>query len=69
MAFLDGSFAPAKKGSDKVGLTIPPKRRPAIWRAKWGRSVVARLDDYRQRYKVEMVPTLSDIEAEARSLN
>jgi transposase len=133
MAFLDGSFAPAKKGGDKVGLTkkgkgtkwmlvidgnglplsfhldsattaevklaertldaicvprprgrpkqrptklvadrgydssdfrralrqrgmqmcIPAKRRPATWRAKRGRPVVARKEDYRQRYKVE----------------
>ncbi len=133
MAFLDGSFAPAKKGGDKVGLTkkgkgtkwmlvidgnglplgfhldsanraevqlaeqtldtirvarprgrpkqrpkqlvadrgydsrafrrvlrgrgirvcIPPKRRPATWKAKRGRPVVVRKDDYRQRYKVE----------------
>jgi transposase len=132
-AFLDGSFAPAKKGGDKVGLTkkgkgtkwmlvidgnglplgfhldsaacaevrlaertldtisvlrprgrprqrpeklvadrgydssafrralrrrgirmcIPPKRRPAKWKAKRGRPVVARKDDYRLRYKVE----------------
>ena len=133
MAFLDGSFAPAKKGGEKVGLTkkgkgtkwmlvidgnglplgfqldsaqvsevrlaehtldtikvarplgrpkcrpdklvadrgyassafrravrrrgmrmcIPPKRRPAKWKAKRGRPVVARKDDYRLRYKVE----------------
>jgi hypothetical protein len=133
MAFLDGSFAPAKKGGDMVGLTkkgkgtkwmlvvdgtglplgfhldsanraevrlaeqtlatirvarsrgrpkqrpakqvadrgydssafrsalrrrgirmcIPPKRRPSSWRAKRGRPVVARTDDYRQRYTVE----------------
>jgi transposase len=133
MAFLDGSFAPAKRGGEKVGLTrkgkgtkwmlvidgnglplgfhldsaqaaevrlaeqtldtikvtrplgrpksrpdklvadrgydsaafrralrrrsirmcIPPKRRPAKWKAKRGRPVVARKDDYRQRYKVE----------------
>lgn len=133
MAFLDGSFAPAKKGGDKVGVTkkgkgtkwmlvvhgnglplgfhldsankaevklaeqaldaihvirppgrpkqrpkklvadrgydsaafrqalrrrgirmcIPPKRRPASWRAKRGRPVVARKDDYRRRYTVE----------------
>jgi transposase len=32
---------------------IPPKRRPATWRAKRGRPVVARKDDYRQRYTVE----------------
>jgi transposase len=133
MAFLDGSFVPAKKGGDKVGLTkkgkgtkwmlvvdgnglplgfhldsanraevrlaqqtldtirvarprgrpkqrpkklvadrgydssafrrvlrgrgismcIPPKRRPKTWKAKRGRPVVARKDDYRLRYKVE----------------
>src|SRR5690348_2032011 len=133
MAFLDGSFAPAKKGGDKVGVTkkgkgtkwmlvidgnglplgfhldsantaevrlaeatldtiavprsrghprqrpeklvadraydstalraalrrrgmgmcIPPKRRPARWRPKRGRPVVARSEDYRCRYKVE----------------
>jgi len=135
MAFLDGSFAPARQGGDKVGLTkkgqvtkwmlvidgtglplgfhlasansaevklaeqtldtigvprprgrpkqrpmklvadrgydssalrralrhrgiamcIPPKRRPATWRAKRGRPVVARKEEYRQRYKVEIV--------------
>jgi hypothetical protein len=133
MAFLDGSFAPAKKGGDQVGLTrkgkgtkwmlvvdghglplgfqlasarvaevrlaeqtldmvavarprgrprqrpkklvadrgydsrgfrqalrrrgmrmcIPPKRRPKTWKAKRGRPVVARKDDYRLRYTVE----------------
>ena len=133
MAFLDGSFAPAKKGGDKVSLTkkgkgtnwmlvvdgnglplgfhldsanmaegklaeqtldtirvvrprgrpkcrpdklvadrgyassafraalrhrgirmcIPPKRRPATWRAKRGRPVVARKEDYRCRFTVE----------------
>jgi transposase len=133
IAFLDGSFVPAKKGGDQVGLTkkgkgtkwmlvidghglplgfhlasaqvaevrlaeqtidtvavarprgrsrqrpeklvadrgydsrrfrealrrrgmrmcIPPKRRPKQWKAKRGRPVVARKDDYRLRYKVE----------------
>jgi transposase len=133
MAFLDGSFAPAKKGGEKVGLTkkgkgakwrlvvegnglplgfhldrattaevrladatldtisvprprgrprqrperlvadraydssafrhalrrrgirmrIPPKRRPAKWKAKRGRPVIARAAEYRCRYKVE----------------
>src|SRR5215467_8512500 len=133
MAFLDGSFAPAKKGGEKVGLTrkgkgtkwmlvvdgnglplgfhldganraevrlaeqtldtirvarprghpkqrpqklvadrgydsrafrrvlrgrgirmcIPSKRRPATWKAKRGRPIVARQDDYRLRFKVE----------------
>jgi transposase len=36
-----------------IGMCIPPKRRPAGWRAKRGRPVVARKDDYRQRFKVE----------------
>jgi transposase len=133
MAFLDGSFAPAKKGGDKVGLSkkgkgtkwmlvvdgnglplgfclasantaevklaeqtldtigvsrprgrpkrrpeklvadraydssalrsalrrrgirmcIPAKRRPATWRAKRGRPVVARKEEYQLRYTVE----------------
>src|SRR5262249_33758223 len=135
MAFLDGSFVPAKKGGDRVGLTkkgkgtkwmlvvegnglplgfhldsanrtevrlaqqtwdvikaarpggrpkrrpeklvadrgydssafrralrgrgirmcIPPKRRPKTWKAKRGRPVLARKEDYRLRYKVEIV--------------
>lgn len=133
MAFLDGSFAPAKRGSEKVGLTrkgkgtkwmfvvdgnglplgfhldsasraevrlaqqaldtikvarprgrpkqrpkklvadrgydssafrqalrrrgirmcIPAKWRPTTWKAKQGRPVVARREDYRLRYTVE----------------
>jgi transposase len=36
-----------------IKMCIPPKRRPATWRAKRGRPVVARKDDYRQRYTVE----------------
>jgi transposase len=36
-----------------IRMCIPPKRRPATWRAKRGRPVVARRDDYRQRYTVE----------------
>jgi hypothetical protein len=36
-----------------IGMCIPPKRRPKKWRAKRGRPVVARRDDYRLRYKVE----------------
>jgi transposase len=36
-----------------IGMCIPPKRRPAKWRAKRGRPVLARKDDYRQRYTVE----------------
>jgi hypothetical protein len=33
-------------------MCIPPKRRPANWRAKRGRPVVARTADYRLRYTV-----------------
>lgn len=36
-----------------IRMCIPPKRRPATWRAKRGRPVVARPDDYRQRFTVE----------------
>jgi hypothetical protein len=34
-------------------MCIPAKRRPVTWKAKRGRPVVARKDDYRQRFKVE----------------
>lgn len=34
-------------------MCIPPKRRPATWRAKRGRPVIARKEEYRLRYKVE----------------
>lgn len=36
-----------------IRMCIPPKRRPANWRAKRGRPVVARPADYRLRYTVE----------------
>src|SRR5215831_15069247 len=36
-----------------IGMCIPPKRRPAKWRPKRGRPVVARTEEYRCRYKVE----------------
>jgi transposase len=36
-----------------IRMCIPPKRRPARWRPKRGRPVLARRDEYRQRYKVE----------------
>ena len=36
-----------------IGMCIPPKRRPARWRPKRGRPVVARTEEYRCRYKVE----------------
>jgi Transposase DDE domain len=38
-----------------IGMCIPPKRRPAKWRPKRGRPVVARPEEYRCRYKVEIV--------------
>jgi hypothetical protein len=34
-------------------MCIPPRHRPAKWRAKRGRPVVARKEEYRLRYKVE----------------
>jgi transposase len=36
-----------------IRMCIPPKRRPKNWKAKRGRPVVARKDDYRLRFKVE----------------
>lgn len=36
-----------------IRMCIPSKRRPKHWKAKRGRPIVARKDDYRQRYKVE----------------
>jgi transposase len=36
-----------------IRMCIPPKRRPAHWKAKPGRPVVASQEDYRLRYKVE----------------
>ena len=36
-----------------IGMCIPPKRRPAKWRPKRGRPVLARKEDYRCRYRVE----------------
>jgi transposase len=36
-----------------IRMCIPPKRRPKTWKAKRGRPVVARKDDYRLRYTVE----------------
>jgi transposase len=36
-----------------IRMCIPPKRRPATWRAKRGRPVLARKEEYRLRYKVE----------------
>jgi hypothetical protein len=38
-----------------IRMCIPPKRRPATWKAKRGRPVLACTDDYRQRYTVEIV--------------
>jgi transposase len=36
-----------------IQMCIPAKRRPRRWRAKRGRPVVARKEDYRLRYTVE----------------
>jgi transposase len=36
-----------------IRMCFPPKKRPARWKAKRGRPVVARKDDYRHRYTVE----------------
>jgi transposase len=36
-----------------IRMCIPPKRRPARWRAKRGRPVVVRKADYALRYRVE----------------
>ncbi len=36
-----------------IAMCIPPKRRPARWRPKRGRPVLARREVYRERYKVE----------------
>jgi transposase len=36
-----------------IRMCIPAKRRPVTWKAKRGRPVIARKDDYRQRFKVE----------------
>ena len=36
-----------------IRMCIPPKRRPATWRAKRGRPVVVRQADYGLRYRVE----------------
>jgi transposase len=36
-----------------IGMCIPTQRRPVTWRAKRGRPVVARTQEYRLRYNVE----------------
>jgi transposase len=36
-----------------IRMCIPPKRRPKHWKAKRGRPVVARKDEYRLRFTVE----------------
>jgi transposase len=36
-----------------IKMCIPPKRRPARWRPKRGRPIVARKGEYRCQYKVE----------------
>jgi transposase len=51
----DGSAFRAALRQRGIRMCIPPKRRPAKWKAKRGRPVVARKDDYRRRYTVEIV--------------
>jgi transposase len=36
-----------------IRMCVPPKRRPKKWKARRGRPVVDRKEDYRLRYKVE----------------
>jgi transposase len=36
-----------------IRMCIPPKRRPATWRARRGRPILARKEEYRRRYTVE----------------
>lgn len=36
-----------------IGMCIPPKRRPASWRPRRGRPIVARKEEYRCRFTVE----------------
>jgi hypothetical protein len=50
-------------------MCILPRRRPATWRAKQGRPVVARTEDYRQRFTVERsFAELSQLPAAAHPL-
>jgi transposase len=46
-----GAFRRALRGRG-IRMCLPPKRRPAMWKAKRGRPIVARKDEYRLRYKV-----------------
>jgi transposase len=46
------AFRQALRGRG-IRMCIPPKRRPKNWKAKRGRPVLARKEDYRLRYKVE----------------
>jgi transposase len=49
----DSAGFPAALRHRGMAMCIPSERRPANWRAKRGRPVVARKDDYRRRYTVE----------------
>jgi len=51
-AYDSGGFRAALRRRG-IRMCIPPRRRPANWRAKRGRPVVARKADYRLRYTVE----------------
>jgi transposase len=51
-AYDSGGLRRALRGRG-IATCIPPKRRPARWRPKRGRPVLARREEYRQRYTVE----------------
>ena len=36
-----------------IGMCIPPRRRPTTWRAKRGRPIVAKREEYSRRWTVE----------------
>jgi transposase len=48
-----GGIAPQLYDEYVIRMCIPAKRRPATWRAKRGRPVVARKEEYQLRYTVE----------------
>jgi transposase len=50
--YASSAFRRALRGRG-IRMCIPPKRRPKTWKAKRGRPVLARKEDYRLRYTVE----------------
>ncbi len=51
-AYDSNSLRRALRGRG-IATCIPPKLRPARWRPRRGRPVLARREEYRQRYTVE----------------